>query len=420
MRYGLIGKPLAHSFSREIHEMLGRYEYEPVELEEHALEVFLARREFCGVNVTIPYKEAVIPHLDALSEEAKRIGAVNTIVNRDGRLYGHNTDYTGLAELVRSMGLDLSGSRVLIAGTGGTAKTAAALSKDLGAKTICMLSRSGREGALLYEEVYARQLEADLLIQTTPSGMSPLCGETPVDLSRMPGPAAIVDVIYHPLRTRLILESENRGILARGGLLMLVSQAMASAALFTGEPVGEAEKRQIFQSLLRERRNLVLIGMPGSGKTMLGALLAKRLGIAFTDTDEEIVKETGRSIPELFESPGEEVFRDLETKIIKGLAESGGRVIATGGGAILREENITALRANGLLIFLDRDVDALSPDGARPLADSVEKIHDLYHERLPLYKRAADLTVHVCGEPQETAAAICDAVKNYDRETWPE
>ena len=413
MNCGLLGEKLGHSFSKEIHEALGLYRYDLIELPPAQLEAFLRVKRFDGLNVTIPYKQAVIPYLDELSPRARAIGAVNTIVRRGDRLLGDNTDFGGLAALIEKMGLALGGKTVLICGTGGTSKTAAAVAGQLGAGVIYRLSRSARDGAISYEDAYQSHADAQILIHTTPAGMYPDFSGLAVDLGRLPGLQGVVDVVYNPLTTRLVYEARQRGIPAENGLYMLVAQAVLAAREFTGAALGTAEIDRIYQTQLRARRSLVLIGMPSSGKTTLGTLLEKRLRRPLIDTDAEIVRRAGMPIPQIFAQRGEAYFRDLEAQVITELSATGGRLIATGGGAILREENLRHLKQNGLLIWLDRPLEALLPTDDRPLAGSQAQLERLYRERLPRYRAAADLTLPVQGTPEETADLLAAAVQSY-------
>ena len=411
MRCGLLGEKLGHSFSKEIHERLGRYSYELFEVPREGLDAFLTARDFDGINVTIPYKRSVIPYLAGMSARAEAIGAVNTIVNRGGKLWGDNTDFGGLAALIKCMGLDLAGKTVLIAGTGGTSRTAKAVAEALGARAVHRLSRSGREGALTYEEAYTADRGETVLIHTTPAGMFPDVEGICVELDRLPGLEGVVDVVYNPLTTRLVREARAKGIPAENGLYMLVAQAVLAAEAFTGESLGPEVTERIYRELRFEKRSIVLTGMPGSGKSTLGALLSAKTGRPLVDTDAEIVRRAGMPITEIFKTRGEAVFRDMESDVIRELSASGGKLIATGGGAVLRRENVDALKQNGTVVFLDRPLAALLPTEDRPLADDVNKIKALYETRCPIYTAAADVTVPVAGTPEETADAILEKLQ---------
>ena len=411
MRYGLIGQSLQHSFSPEIHARLGQYDYELRQLAPEELAPFLRAREFAGVNVTIPYKQTVIPLLDELTDRARAIGAVNTVVNRNGRLIGDNTDFGGLSMLIRRMGVDLRGKTVLIAGTGGTSRTAQAVVRALGADRIFRISRTGREEALTYGEAYALEAEAPFLINTTPVGMYPDADGVPLELDRLPTAAGVADVIYNPLTTRLVRQARARGIPAENGLYMLVAQAALASRAFTGSPVTREVIDRVYEQLLRDKRAIVLTGMPGSGKSTLGRLLAGRLGRPLIDTDEEIVRRAGIPIPRIFRDRGETYFRDLETRVIRDVSRTGGGILSVGGGAVLRQENVDALKQNGTLVFLDRAVEALTPTADRPLSDSADKLRALYERRLPLYTAAADLILPVRGTPEETADKLLEMMQ---------
>ena len=412
MRYGLLGEKLGHSFSKEIHEKLGRYRYELIEVPPEKLDAFMRERAFDGLNVTIPYKQAVIPYLDALSERARAIGAVNTIVNREGRLCGDNTDFAGLEALIGRMGLSLRGRTVLICGTGGTSKTAAAVAEALHAGEIVRLSRGAKDGAITYEEAYEKYAGAEILINTTPRGMFPDVTGVSVDLGRFPGLQGVVDVIYNPLTTRLVREARTQKIPAENGLYMLVAQAVGAAAVFLDEQFGAETVERVYREILFEKRNLVLTGMPGSGKSTIGTLLAARLGRELADTDAEIVKRAGTPITEIFRTKGEAAFRNLESEVIRELSLTGdGKIIATGGGAVLRRENVEALKMNGALVFLDRRVEDLIPTDDRPLSDDAEKMRALYQTRYPIYTKTADLTLPVRGTPEDTVNKLLEMLK---------
>ena len=402
----LIGERLGHSFSADIHRSIGRYDYELKELSPAGLGPFLESRDFAGLNVTIPYKEAVIPCLDRLDEQAAAIGAVNTVVNRDGALWGYNTDFGGMAAALARAGIDVKGKTVLILGTGGTSKTALAVCRALGAAEAVRVSRTGREGALTYEAARSDCGDADMIINCTPAGMWPYMIGLPLETADFPNLSAVFDCVYNPLRTRLVLEAQARGIPAAGGLYMLVKQAALACELFTGTPVEDGQIDIIYNSLRREQENIVLIGMPGAGKTTVGRILAQKTGKVFVDTDEEIVKLAGKTIPAIFAELGEAGFRDLEVGVVRDLAGQTGRVIAAGGGTVLREENVRRLRQSGRLMFLDRPLEMLEPSSERPLGDTAEKLRRLYAERYPVYRAAADEIVPVNDTPEAVAEQI--------------
>lgn len=406
MNCGLIGRKLGHSYSCQIHQVLADYSYQLLELEPEELDPFLRRRDFDGINVTIPYKQQVIPFLNGISDMARSIGAVNTIVNRDGRLYGYNTDFAGMTALIRRLGLDLTGKKVLILGTGGTSKTARAVAEHLGAGEIYRLSRSGREGAVTYEQ--AKQLHGDaaVLINTTPCGMYPAVDACPVDLENFPRLEGVVDAVYNPLRTELVLAARRQGIPAEGGLYMLAAQAVYASALFRGCETAEADIDLAYRTVLHQVENIVLIGMPSSGKTTIGRMLAERTGKTFTDTDALVEEKIGTTIAEFFRSSGEGAFREKEREAVAEAAAVGGQVIATGGGAILREENVRALRRNGLLVFLDRPAEQLTATADRPLASDREALRRRYQERYGLYCAAADICVKNDGSMEKTVEQI--------------
>ena len=411
MRYGLLGEKLGHSFSKEIHEKLGRYSYELIEVSPEKLDAFMHERAFDGINVTIPYKQAVIPYLEGLSERAGAIGAVNTIVNRGGRLFGDNTDFSGLAALITRMGLDLRGKTVLICGAGGTSRTAAAVARSLHAGEIVRLSRNAKDGAVSYETAYEKYAGAEILINTTPCGMFPDVTGAPVDLAYFPKLRGVVDVIYNPLTTCLVRRSRERNIPAENGLYMLVAQAVGAAESFLDERFGAETTERIYREILFEKRNLVLTGMPGSGKSTVGKLLAARLGRELVDTDAEIVKRVGAPVTEIFRARGEAFFRDLEAEVIRELSLTGGKIVATGGGAVLRAENVGALKMNGAVVFLDRPAEDLIPTDDRPLSDNAEKLRALYETRYPIYAKAADLTLPVRGTPEDTVNELLEKLQ---------
>ena len=391
-KYGLVGKKLTHSFSKEIHSKLADYNYELIELSESEVKTFFTQKTFNAVNVTIPYKQTVIPYLDFISEKAEKIGAVNTVINKDGKLCGYNTDYYGMKALIEKTGIDLKDKKVLILGTGGTSKTANVLAEDLGAKEILTVSRKKDNDYITYEEALNYHNDAQIIINTTPVGMYPDCETTPINIEKFFDLEGVVDAVYNPICTNLILEAKNRGIKAQGGLYMLVMQAVVAVEKFLNTEIPKSKTDLIFSEILNNKENIVLTGMPSSGKTTVGKLLHLD-GFTFFDSDKEIEKECGCSIKELISEKGEKYFRDLETKVLKELSLKNGCIIATGGGAVLREENIKALKRNGKIFFLDADINRLKTTSDRPLSNTQNKLKQLYENRIEIYKLTADFIV---------------------------
>lgn len=421
---GLIGEHLSHSYSVEVHRALGAYDYSLWELAPNELGNFLRKKAFDGINVTIPYKQSVIPYLDELDETARAIGAVNTVVRRGDRLIGYNTDYSGMCDWIRRSGCDLRGKTALVLGTGGAARTARTALLSLGAGNVLLVSRTPRGDAISYEEAKEKYSSADYLFNATPCGMYPnpdgsdAVAETAIDLGAFPRLSGVFDAIYHPLRTTLCLQAKTRGIPAVGGLYLLVSQAIAASALFMGNSVAPQAAEKITRSLIAEKENIVLIGMPSCGKTTVGKHLAAKLDKPFFDTDEEIEKQAGRKISDIFREDGEETFRRLEANVIRTIArETSGAVIATGGGAVLREENIRALKRSGRLYFLDRPTEQLMPSADRPLFFSGAQAEALAKNRLPLYRAVADRVIENVGTIASAADEIQeDFYENFDFE----
>ena len=403
-KYGCIGKKLTHSFSKEIHGCLADYAYELIELDEDAVPPFLKSREFAAINVTIPYKQTVIPYLDFVSPIAQRIGAVNTIVNQEGKLYGYNTDYYGMKALIEKIGVDLKDKKVLILGTGGTAKTARAVAEDLGASVILTVSRKDR-GDITYEDAVSTHADAHVLINTTPAGMYPNCETALVDIHAFCALEGVIDAVYNPLCTNLVLDARERDIRAEGGLYMLVMQAVVAVEKFLNTTISQETAGRVFSAIYEAKENIVLTGMPGSGKSTVGKLLDLE-GFTFVDTDLEIESRCGCTIKELIQTKGEAYFRDLETAVIREISARSAQVIATGGGAILREENVRSLRRNGRLYFLQADLSRLQATDSRPLSDTPAKLASLYAQRMPIYRDTAHVTVPDFQTPQATAEYI--------------
>lgn len=388
MVYGLLGRTLRHSYSPQIHALLGDYEYRLFEVEPQDLEAFLKKREFGGINVTIPYKKDVLPYLSGISDNAKRIGAVNTIiVKEDGGLYGDNTDYDGFLCLVQKSGFQVKGKKALVLGTGGASLPISAVLSDLGAREIVFISRSGENN---YQNL-SRHADADFIVNTTPVGMYPNNLQAPLSLSEFPNLSGVLDIVYNPQKTKLILDAERLGIPAYSGLLMLVAQGKRAAELFLGHDIPDSETDRIFKKLSTEMQNIVLVGMPGCGKTTVGKALAEQLGRPFFDADEEILKRTGKSAEAWIEACGEAVFRQKETEVLESLCKQSGTVIATGGGAVTVPENADILRQNSMVFFINRDVSALPVEG-RPLSKATA-LSEMYKVRLPLYRGVCDYEI---------------------------
>ena len=406
MKYGLIGEHLTHSYSCEIHAQIADYEYELHELKPSELGEFLTKREFNAINVTIPYKQDVIPYLDEISETAKRIGAVNTIVNRGGRLYGDNTDFPGMLALAKHIGIDMKGKKVLILGTGGASKTGHALAEYMGAESVYYVSRSGKNGSVTYEQAVSEHSDAQVIINATPVGMFPKQDGRPIDISAFPKLEGVLDAIYNPLRTNLVLDAQEKGIPAEGGLYMLSAQAVHAAAVFQDIPLDESLVDKAFKSVKNDKQNIVLIGMPSSGKTTVGKILSEKCGKELADTDEYIVKKIGMPISDFFARFGEAEFRKIEKEMVAELAATGGKVIATGGGAVLDPENVRSLKQNGVLVFLDRKVENLIATDDRPLASRRSALEKLYAERYDIYCAAAEVHIDANTTPEAEADAV--------------
>ena len=411
MQYGCIGEKLSHSFSKIIHNEICDYTYELKEIPKDSLDDFMKNKDFKAINVTIPYKQDVIPYLDEISEQARSIGAVNTIVNKNGRLYGFNTDFLGLKALTLFAGIDIKDKKVLILGSGGTSKTALAVADSMGAKEAYRLSRSGGEGLITYEEAYREHTDAEIIINTTPCGMYPNIGVSAVDIEKFPNVEGVVDAVYNPLCSQLVVSAKEKGIKAIGGLYMLVAQAVFAAEYFTGSTIDKSEIERVYNKLLKEKQNLVLIGMPGCGKSTIGKAVAEILGKEFIDSDNEIVKKEGITIPEIFEFKGEKGFREIESRVIAGLSLKQGAVIATGGGAILNKRNVDLLKGNGTVVFIDRPLEQLVTTDDRPLSSNRELLEKRYNERYDIYCNSADVIINAAEQLEVNIQAVAQVMK---------
>lgn len=406
MVYGLLGRTLRHSYSPQIHALLGDYEYRLFEVEPQDLEAFLKKREFGGINVTIPYKKDVLPYLSGISDNAKRIGAVNTIiVKEDGGLYGDNTDYDGFLCLVQKSGFQVKGKKALVLGTGGASLPISAVLSDLGAREVVFISRSGENN---YQNL-SRHADADLIVNTTPVGMYPNNLKAPLSLSEFSNLSGVLDIVYNPQKTKLILDAERLGIPAYSGLLMLVAQGKRAAELFLGHDIPDSETDRIFKKLSTEMQNIVLVGMPGCGKTTVGKALAEQLNRPFFDADEEILKRTGKSAEAWIEACGEAAFRQKETEVLESLCKQSGTVIATGGGAVTVPENADILRQNSVVFFINRDVSALPVEG-RPLSKATA-LSEMYEVRLPMYRGVCDHEIAADGSVEAVVRRILEELQ---------
>jgi len=405
LRCGLLGERLVHSYSPAIHAALGDYGYELFEVAPKALGAFLTGGEFDALNVTIPYKKAVIPYCAALTDTAREIGSVNTIVRRaDGTLLGGNTDAFGFERTVRRSGASLAGKKALVLGSGGASAMVCAVLRRLGAGEIVVISRSGENNYGNLE----RHADAAALVNTTPVGMYPGNGTSPVDLRAFPACEAVFDLIYNPARTALLMQAEALGIPHANGLHMLVAQAWRSAEAFTGRSLDPARIDGIERDLARQMRNVVLIGMPGCGKSTVARRLGRALGRETVDADALVAERAGMSIPEIFARCGEEGFRARETETLRELGKRSGLVIATGGGCVTREENYAPLHQNGTIVWLRRGLDRLARRG-RPLSQGAD-LAAMYAAREPQYRRFADVTVDNDGDFGQTLARIREAI----------
>lgn len=399
MRCGLLGRKLGHSYSPQIHSHLGGYSYSLFEKEPEEVADFLKNGDFTAINVTIPYKKDVVAYLDELSPTAKKLGAVNTIVRRsDGSLIGHNTDYFGFQSMLERSGADVAGKKVLVLGSGGASGTVVAVLQELGARITVISHRENTP------ENLALHADASLIVNASPEGMYPHNGSSPADLSLFPNLEGVLDLIYNPARTRLLLDAQARGLIAENGLWMLVAQAKESAEWFTGCPISDSVIPAIHSELKKQMENLILIGMPGSGKSTVASVLAEKTGKHPVDADAAITEKTGRTIPEIFAAEGEDGFRALETQVLAELGKQSGLVIATGGGCVTEERNHPLLHQNGTVFWLQRELDKLPTDG-RPLSQT-NRLADMFAIRKPLYEHFADYTIDNNGIVEEAVDAI--------------
>lgn len=406
MEYGLIGEKLEHSYSPLLHACFGEYDYRLYPMDLPALRETLQKRAFRGLNITIPYKTMVLPYCDAVSDAVKMVGSANTLWVQDGKLFADNTDLQGMIYMLGKGGIRLSGRKVIILGSGGTSLTAQAACKVLQARETVVISRSG---PIPYSDLYAHHADGEILINTTPVGMYPKTLISPVDLSRLPRLQGVADVIYNPAQTALLLDAKERGLRCMDGLWMLASQASYAAQNFLGKAIPEEKIEQAYETVRRKCMNLVLIGMPGSGKSTLGAIAAQKLGRPLIDIDAEIEKEYG-PIPLLFRDRGESTFREMESEKCRAFGKESGLVIAAGGGAVLRKENVRALLQNGVTAWIKRPLEALATEG-RPLSNGQDAVKKMWEIREPIYRACASFEVDNSGW---TENAIRQMMEGFD------
>ena len=405
MKCGLLGRKLGHSYSPQIHGLFADYSYELFEREPEALESFVRQGNWSGLNVTIPYKKTVLPLCDELSPRARRIGAVNTLVRRpDGTLFGDNTDAYGFEKLIETKGIAVAGRKCLVFGSGGASVMACAVLEELGAASVTVISRQGEDN---YGNLH-RHADAQLIVNTTPLGMFPHNGEAAADLRLFPACEAVLDVVYNPYRTKLLLQAERLGIPCAGGLYMLVAQAKRAAELFTGTPIEDAAIDRVEARMRRDMLNLILVGMPGCGKSTVAKALGEALGREVQEADTLIQAEAGQPIPAIFAAEGEEGFRRRESAVLRELGKRSGLIISTGGGCVTREENYEPLHQNGVIVWLQREIDRLPKEG-RPISLR-SNLHELYEKRRPCYERFADVVIDNNGSLEATVNAILEVL----------
>ncbi len=416
MKYGLIGEHLGHSFSKQIQTRIAEienvkdYDYQLVELDKEEFKEFMEKKDFKGINVTIPYKKDVIPYLDEMDESAKAIGAVNTIINVDGKLKGYNTDFGGFLYMVKAHNVHMEGKKVLIIGNGGACAAVKAVCKHENAKDIVIVSRSANRGAISYDEMYTSHLDADIVVNTSPVGMFPNIVNAPIDVSWFHKLECVLDVVYNPILTRLCFEAQEADIKRVIGLEMLIAQAKYTFEIFENMSFDDSIIDEIKKEMLKDRCNIVLIGMPSAGKTTIGKMLEEKLGKEFFDLDDMIIAKAGKSIPEIFQESGETGFRAIETEVAIEASKMNNKIIATGGGVVKHKVNMDFLRLNGITIFIDRDIDKLiSSDPNRPLSSSKQALQQMYKERYPLYQKYATYVAVNNANIDETVDDIVNA-----------
>ncbi len=406
MKVGLIGNPLSHSYSKVIHETLGEYSYHLFPLPEDDFKNWMELKDFDGINVTIPYKQSVIPYLDEIDTKAKEVGAINTVVNQNGRLKGYNTDVTGFSWLLDFHAIQIKGKRVAILGNGGATKAVLAVLKERQALSIVIVSRRDGMESIKYDDFYKEHKNIQVIINATPVGMSPNIEESLLNLDVFSEVESVIDLIYNPLRTHLILSAQDRGLKVAGGLAMVVAQAKEGIEIFTGKKLEEKKVIMMIHQLIQEKENLVFIGMPGAGKTTISKEVAKKMKKEWISIDEEIVRQKGKSIEEIFKEEHELGFRKIEEEIVLNLKDKEGIVIDCGGGLVKQERVMNVLRHRGKIIWIQRDIACLPIDHTRPLSKSRERLYQLYEERKEKYNKFSDLEIENQGSIEEVVETI--------------
>lgn len=399
--YGLLGRKLGHSWSEVIHKELGCSEYKLIELEPEELANFFSNNDIGAVNVTIPYKKDVMAFCDFIDDSARMIGSVNTIVKKaDGKLYGYNTDIVGFQYMASSAKIELKNKKVLVLGSGGSSLTACSAAEAQGARSVVVISRTGENN---YSNLHLHA-DAEVIVNTTPVGMFPRNGEAPLDLTQFQNLTGVIDIVYNPRRTALLIQAEKLNIPCTDGLPMLVSQAVKAEEHFFEMMISSSETERIISKLRTNQTNIVLIGMPGSGKSTIGNILSQRFNREALDIDSLIEEREGTSIPDIFSKKGEAYFRELEREEIEKAGKLSGKIIITGGGAVKDERNYAPLHQNGTIYQLFRPLEDL-PVSGRPISQSTP-IETLYAQREPLYARFRDKLINNTSKPEDTAEEI--------------
>lgn len=392
--YGLLGKKLGHSFSKPIHESFTNKSYQLIEVED--LSTFFSERHLIqGLNVTIPYKKKVIPFLDELSTEAKNIGVVNTIKNERGKLIGFNTDYYGLEKSLSYHDIQVNGRDVIILGNGSTSRTIQYYCEQNLANSVTIFARNPKNDEHHFSDVENFK-NTEIVFNATPVGMFPNNNDDIlININCLPNLISVIDVIYNPLRSKLLVAANKRGLKTVNGLMMLIQQAIKAIEIFHEIKIPEKEVQKYYLNLLKKTSNFVLVGMPMSGKTYYTQLLSDLYRKDFVDLDREIEIYEDRSIPSIFKSFGETYFRTIESQVAENFSKLNNQAISCGGGIILNEKNIDNLKQNGIIIYLDAPLSLLekcNPKG-RPLLKNKQNLRTLYNERYPLYQKYADITI---------------------------